>query len=292
MQFIDRRVDISNIRLLFDNYFSTFNLFQWLRNRNIFAVGTVRVNRFNNPPLDSDKLLKKQSRGCSDTVISEDGDVILTKWYDNRPVVFGSNFCSVGNQTFCRRWDKRSRTYINVPCPEVATLYNKGMGGVDKMDFLLSTYRSHIRSRKWTIRMISHGIDLAVANSWLEYKQDALALGVSQNKIIDLYNFRECIANSLLSIPKSRGRPSSSADPIPSTSRTPIQHSPIVSIRYDNYNHFPAVDNKPDSSRCKYEKCKSKTKYYCIKCKVNLCIFKDRNCFLDYHKKNKINFYE
>lgn len=67
---------------------------------------------------------------------------------------------------------------------EVVHPYNKGMGGVDKMDFLLSTYRSHIWSQKWTLQMLSHAFDLEAANSWLEYKKDDVILG--DKKIIDL----------------------------------------------------------------------------------------------------------
>lgn len=48
--------------------------------------------------------------------------------------------------------------------------------------------------------MISNGLDLAAA-SWLEYKRDAISLGVRVNKLLDLYNFREALANSLLAIP-------------------------------------------------------------------------------------------
>lgn len=277
-------VNIKNAKLLFDNYFSTFNLFEWLYERNIYAIGTIRANRFKNPPLESDKELKKKSRGSTDTAISQDGRVIITKWFDNEGVLFGSNYCGVGNQSTCRRWDRCSRNYINVPCPEVINTYNNGMGGVDKMDFLLSTYRSHIRSRKWTARMISPALDLAVANSWLQYKEDANNIGIQKNKIIDLYTFRDTIATSLLAKPRSRGRPSHT-DPGPSTSYTVPTVRPPTDLRYDNYDHFPEFDDRSHSSRCKYEKCQKKNKFFCTKCKAALCIVKDRNCFIEYHTK-------
>jgi hypothetical protein len=51
---------------------------------------------------------------------------------------------------------------------EAVKFYNHNMGGVDKHDFLISLYRSFVRSKKWTIRMITHGIDLSLVNSWIE----------------------------------------------------------------------------------------------------------------------------
>jgi hypothetical protein len=90
----------------------------------------------------------------------------------------GSNFVGIGNVDNCNRWDKVGKTYIDVPRPEVIYLYNKNMGGVDKLDFLLSLYRSYHRSKKWTVRMITHATDLGLANSWLEYVKRARELSV------------------------------------------------------------------------------------------------------------------
>lgn len=47
--------------LFFYNYFSTFSLFEWLKNKVINAAGTVRLNRFHDPPLTSDKVMKKKN---------------------------------------------------------------------------------------------------------------------------------------------------------------------------------------------------------------------------------------
>lgn len=49
--------------LFFDNYFSTFGLFEKLLHKKIYAVGTIRVNWFANPPFISDKLMRQLGRG-------------------------------------------------------------------------------------------------------------------------------------------------------------------------------------------------------------------------------------
>ena len=64
-----------------------------------------------------------------------------------------------------RRYEKSSKTYADAVCPSAVLEYNKSMGGVDKLDFLLSLYRIHIKSKKWTLRAIFHFVDLAVVTS-------------------------------------------------------------------------------------------------------------------------------
>lgn len=56
------------------------------------------------------------------------------------------------------------------------------MGGVDKIDQLISYYRIFIRSRKWTLRMIMHSFDMAISNFWIQYKNDAENLKVPKNE--------------------------------------------------------------------------------------------------------------
>lgn len=71
----------------------------------------------------------------------------------------------VPDKVFC--WNKNTKNYEEIERPEIVQLYNKSMGGVDKMDQLISSYRTFIRSNKWTLRMVCHVFDVAVANSWL-----------------------------------------------------------------------------------------------------------------------------
>lgn len=283
MQLVERINDSHTHGLFFDNYFGSYNLFQYLNKKNIFSVGTIRVNRFGNPPLLSDKEMKKKERGSVDTTVSKDG-IVITKWYDNKPVVVASNFIGKGNLDTCKRWDKKQKEYIYVPRPEAIKMYNANMGGVDKLDFLLSIYRSYVRSRKWTVRMITHAIDLALVCSWLEYRKQAEAIGVPKKRIVDLLSFRTSVAESLIltKAPPKRGRPSLE-DPKPGVSKKTRETPPMLQTRYDGYNHFAKHDSKPDNTRCKYEECKFKTHIYCTKCNVHLCILSNRNCFFAYH---------
>jgi len=61
MQFIER-LERNRHYVYFDNYFTSYNLLSVLADRYIYAAGTVRVNRFVNPPLITDKCLSKMCR--------------------------------------------------------------------------------------------------------------------------------------------------------------------------------------------------------------------------------------
>lgn len=73
-------------------------------------------------------------------LVSPDGDTALTKWFDNKPIMFLSTIYAAHEPYYCRRkYDKSLRQYIDVPRPEVVKEYNASMGGVDL------TYRLYVQ---------------------------------------------------------------------------------------------------------------------------------------------------
>lgn len=69
--------------LFFDNYFPSFQLFEALKEKNIRGAGTIRINRFANPKLSSERTLQAKGRGFSSQCVSSYGAVIVTRWNDN-----------------------------------------------------------------------------------------------------------------------------------------------------------------------------------------------------------------
>ncbi|KAG5899650.1 hypothetical protein JTB14_036022 [Gonioctena quinquepunctata] len=53
-------------RLYYDNYFSSYDLLTILKDKQIYAAGTIRMNRFFKPPLMTDREMKKKNRGFSE----------------------------------------------------------------------------------------------------------------------------------------------------------------------------------------------------------------------------------
>ncbi len=126
--------------LFFDNYFASPALLLKLKEMGIPAACTLRTNRMANCPLKTEKVLRKEGRGSVDFKVSEEG-IILARWYDIKEVTAASNHYSVQPTSEVRRWDKKKNVYVNIPCPAMIQAYNKGMGGVDHCDQLLSFYR-------------------------------------------------------------------------------------------------------------------------------------------------------
>lgn len=270
-----------------DNYFTSYNLIELLNQKSIFIAGTVRINRFSNPPLSKDSDFRKKQRGSSEEVVSQNG-VVMVKWLDNRSVVLASNFVGIGDEDRAKRWDKNTKTYIEISRPEIVARYNTSMGGVDKADSLIALYRTKIRSRKWTLRMIFHAVDMTITNSWLEYKEDMRRQQAPPRKLLDLLHFRMQIGESLIKVEstpsRKRGRPrEESSDYLTPKRDCLTEVRPLREVQLDMVNHLPIHSEKSLPGRCKKPGCPGKSRWLCQKCKVHLCLQKDKNCFLDFH---------
>ncbi|XP_061397982.1 piggyBac transposable element-derived protein 2-like, partial [Musca vetustissima] len=271
-------------KLFFDNYFPSYQLFEMLKRNKINAAGTIRVNRFANPRLPVEKEMKQKGRGSSAECISADGNVIVTRWFDNRTVNLGSNFVGIGKQDKVKRWDKNKNDFVVIDRPEVVRMYNESMGGVDLLDQVIQYYRINIRSVKWTLRVIMHFVDLALTAAWMEYRRDCLANNIQKNKILDSMNFRIQVARTLVgaqqdynpttNTTRGRGRPpnppsgrdnttadssldgsvSSESDseesPPPKKNKT-FQRQPPQEVRLDQKLHIPCFVQAKSAGRCK-----------------------------------------
>lgn len=275
------RIERSGHKLFFDNYFSTFPLFEILAQKQIYAAGTVRLDRFSKPPFSSDSDMKKKGRGCSEEVVSGDKKVVCVKWYDNKCVALASNYVGVGTSDTAQRFDKTTQRKITIERPQVVRDYNLNMGGVDLMNQLISYYRITIRSKKWTLRMITHFIDFAIIQSWIEYKIDCKTSEIPQRQVMDLLAFRMKLAEQLVYFKRTARitledvRTKNVRVDKSRESRTD------ETIRYDGYHHLPQFSEK--RLRCKSESCNLKSTVFCSKCNVHLCMTKSHNCFSKYH---------
>ena len=59
-----------------------------------------------------------------------------------------SNFVDKEPVDQCKHFDQKEKKNFKVERPAAVAIYNKGIGGMDKMDMLLSLYRSKILTRK------------------------------------------------------------------------------------------------------------------------------------------------
>lgn len=288
------RLDRRGHQLFYDNYFSSYQLLEILRKKHINAGGTIRIDRFAQPPLLADKGMAKKGRGYSDIVVSKNEKVVVVKWQDNKCVHMASNFIGIGTTDTAKRWDKKLKNHVDVTRPEIISLYNGGMGGVDLLDQLISYYRVFIRSKKWPLRVIFHFVDFAICSSWLEYRKDRINAKNPKKDIKDLLNFRIELSQSIIKVGNptrqiKRGRPRlvTESEEVP-IRKVPASYEkrPCKDVRLDKVDHLAEHDSKIQPTRCKKNKCSGRTFFYCSKCKVHLCITKKKNCFAEFHRNN------
>lgn len=180
-----------------------------------------------------------------------------------------------------KRWDKINKKYVIIEQPEIIDRYNNGMGGVDLLDQLLSYYRIFLKSKKWTLRVIFHFVDLAVCASFIEYKKECTHLNIPEPKQMKLLDFKLSLGQVLTLVNTSMKRNHVAADNVNERLKSEIR--PSKEVRFDTVLHFPQHDQKDNATRCKLLGCTSKSRIFCNKCDVHLCLNKTKNCFITFH---------
>lgn len=284
--------NFQNHIVYFDNFFTSLGLLVYLRSRGIHSLGTVRVNRIPNCPLSTDLELKRESRGYSEEYVGKTYGVEVNNvlWKDNKGVRLTSTY--VGVQPFisqyyqpiipARRWNRASKQYDEIDCPNIVKEYNQHMGGVDLMDSLIGRYKISMKTGKWPSRLFHHFLDLALVNSYVLYHR----VHREKHKLIQLPKFREAVGESLVVFNLERkkiGRPTKISKEInlkpPNPSTTVYLPSPTS--RFDRIDHW--CEFKDSRGRCQNKPCQSQPKSFCAKCKVFLCNSNTKSCFKDFH---------
>ena len=154
------------------------------------------------------------------------------------------------------------------------------MGGVDLCDRMLSHNSMGFRSRKWPVRVIMHFVDLALCNSWIQYKLE------HQDKSMQFYDFRVAIGLDLVkSMPNSRETSDDTSSENENVQSPRIEPLPSPSARYSAADHMPVLCVQKNSSRCRMLGCKGKSKVKCEKCRIFLCLQGKRNWIKKFHRK-------
>ncbi|GBO31796.1 PiggyBac transposable element-derived protein 2, partial [Araneus ventricosus] len=251
----------------------------------IQCVGTIQRNRIPSCKFRNDQELKKEPRGFSEEFSTnfESVDISTGLYKDNSNVAFLSTFVGEMPKSEVRRFDRKKKQHIMVPCPAVVSVYNSHMGNVDLLDSNIGRHHIKVRSKRWYMRLFFHLVDTIVINAWILYRRMLKETDRTDPSMTQKM-FRIILAETLCRIGpelKERGRPSTS-DPI-ETKR--IKHKgyslPRKDVTLDPFNHWPIWNAK--RTTCKHPNCKGYTHVMCEKCKVNLYLNKDKNCFRSFH---------
>ncbi|XP_050051077.1 piggyBac transposable element-derived protein 4-like [Dermacentor andersoni] len=255
-------------QLFFDNFFSSTKLLQELREKDILACGTFRVNKRDLP--SEVKVDNKLERGSY--IWRKKADVVAYQWRDSKNVHIMSNYHDPESVVQVQRTLQNGKRK-EVDCPCVVKEYNAWMGGVDKFDQKRNAYPADRRSKRWWSRIFYFILAAAVVNAFIQissmspvtYLQFRLMLGrllIAQN------TFRKS-KTTLKAHYNKKGKKNGRA-----MSGVPDE------LRFAGNGHHPVLTGK--RLRCRWCSTKQKevrTKYFCKMCNVPLCV----TCFGPFH---------
>lgn len=272
--------DGKNFKVFADNFFTSLALVEALKARDIFYVGTVRVNRLKGCPLQNEKELKKVGRGAFDEVVDLTSGAVAVRWFDNRTVDLLSTYVGAEPTVDVQRYDKKQKRIIKVPCPAIVKEYNKFMGGIDLHDMLTALYRFPLKGKRWYMYIFYYTFHMMVVNAWLRYRKDTQLLNVKAT--LRLAQFQSRLATQLIAPKALVGRPRINPSPMPTAPCPTYRRTiPTKDIRSDGQGHLPTYSEA--RGRCKGANCNYLTFVKCSKCNTFLCFNKDRNCYAKFH---------
>lgn len=153
-------------------------------------------------------------------------------------------------------------------------MYNKYMGGKDRMDENIHKYRTSIKCKKWWWVLFTFCIDTSIHNAWQLHRKY-----IEESNKIDYLKFRRTVVQTYLKLYgialAGEGRPKSSKEVefwIQCAMNTMNGMNTM-----DTMNHWIIPANK--QNRCSV--CKANARRACEKCDVYL----QEKCFKTFHFK-------
>ena len=263
MHFLDEletKYPLNKFFIYVDNYFTSFRLIEAVGERGHFLTGTVRSNRVENCKFQSVKNFSKAARGTEEHFLDGAGKFIVVRWNDNGVVTMASNAHGVNPMQRATRFSVRERRQVKIPMPSVVSMYNKRMGGVDRMDQNVACYRIGIRGKKWYFPLLAYLLNVAVQNAWIFASKGGYTG--------DLLAFTRAIVHTYL---RSYGQPVQNPRRQEALARGVVPRG----SRFDGVGHH--IESTGERRRCVV--CRSQTVHGCVKCRVRLHV----KCFGVFH---------
>ena len=242
--------------LYLDNWYTSPKLVDTLCTRKTDVVGTMRTNRKEFP-----EFVKKATLNKGQKVAAFRKNQMIMKWKDKRDVVLVSTFHVDSMENVKPRQGVIQK-------PAVVLDYNKNMGGVDRNDAQLQSYKlARERIKKLYHKMFRYLLDVVCLNAFIIYRKK----GGTFSRLRFLLTLGESLSSmGGLVEPATRGRPSKSPKP----SRLLGRCFPDV---------VPGTSKKKPTRRCVICCANGKRKessYWCPDCEKALCVVP---CFRVYH---------
>lgn len=159
VQTLVRSIQNSGLNLTVDNFFTSIPLANYLLDKNITVVGTLRQNK---PDIPKEMKPSKDRVVCS-SLFCFQKNVTMVSYAPkkNKCVILLS---TMHHDTSVNNDAKRK--------PEIISYYNKTKGGVDLMDQMVSTYTCKRQSKRWPMTFFFNMIDVAALNAYIVFTQE------------------------------------------------------------------------------------------------------------------------
>lgn len=260
-----------------DNFFSSLQLYEKLRNKNIFACGTVNPKRKGLPPLENEKNML---RGEFSFSVSNTGTAVY-RWKDSKGVNILSTAHDPSEISTVKRKQKDG-TRKTFTCPLAIQEYNCHMNFVDKFDRLKNEYKIDRKSKKWWMRLFFHFIDCCVTNAFIIHKE--IDMQQYNNKDFKRTLYRTIFAARIVSTKKAgvilEDRPANT---------TNKKARVDVNVRLVSSSHQPTHMALPRRcALCSSKKNPVRSRWKCDVCDVALCLRSGKTCFNDFHSRKQL----
>lgn len=137
-------------------------------------------------------------------------------------------------------------------------------------DRKMSYYQMSVRTKKWTIRMLRHFLNLALVKSWLLYRRDNQEQGTPRKAIMKFLEF--CMVAAQVFLNKRNileedahlaNAEKESAHLTHPGKRSRITPVPQFSVRTCSASHLPEMVGLKNPMRCRGQGCSGKSRVRC-----------------------------
>lgn len=234
-----------------DNFYYSPELALALNVRKTDLVGTVRSGR---KGLPKNVVKTKLEKGESVVSIESKSRVMYVKWADKREVSLLST-CHEHNYKEVTRRGKA------VTVPEIVNDYNIFMGGVDRVDQMLSAYPiERKKQRIWYKKRFRHLLNMSIYNAHTRH-------GKCGGKMTSL-EFREALIERMVSQHLDENRNVKKGRP-------PNEEGPLRLLQRHFPDYVPATEKKQFPTKrcavCSKHNQHKESRYQCTECGVGLC---------------------
>ena len=260
----------SNVKLFFDNLYTSLSVLQDLQKHNIWASGTIRGNRIGLHPTvkKPPKMLRGEHKIFQDR---KNRNLTCCVWQDTKQVRYASVAIDPAVVGVAVR--RVSRNYVRVNQPLVAQRYNQHYKSIDLLDQYIAAYPISRRTYRSWKHIFWYSFQTSVINAYILYRETHPGPLPKTYAHID---FRIALAKQLIGNFSNR-----KVNPI----SKPLFVGPGVPNE-QFVNHQNTKLQPPRIRVCKphkqYHGVTKRTVYCCQSCEISIC----KECHVRWHAPN------